>query len=496
MSNFKEFRYIEDMIYPGTTILTGSTGDPPIFFKLLNDIKASHRFEVKDMLLDSRGWNRDPLLRTMNGLSLYSSENKEFYQNKILDCLYSKKMRDYSMTNGANAGASKDYNFSVHREPIAGGNIITALNCHGKLKFIVGEVAVPSISPYFQGDNQFKIDSTQFKIDLTQLETATRRLKNMGLSFNVNDKEFTEKCYEMYALWKNAKYRIRSLLLNNEYLDAEYSKNEQKSVLFVPHWAYHIDLQMLYVGQGRILIHSFDEQIKLIEEYIKKLNERKKNILQKLKNEEQFEEQLNKFEKQLNEIIGQLDSLLAPITKIKDNYNAVNQRAIATLKKHGFQIFETAGVFPCEIKDGRIIYNEEFSKYYFCFLNGISIYQNKVLIPNSKDMPFVKYSRTTIENIKDDDIIHNSKEVINEIIKEMLKEQNTNETSKGPTQKKKLNIASDFVGFAYERFKDLLENKLEITFIPIGEVNTNTAMLENGGGLRCKINTVVPPSTS
>ncbi|WP_224369663.1 hypothetical protein [Hyalangium versicolor] len=282
--------------------------------------------------------------------------------------------------------------FGVHNEPVAGGNIITARNNKDRLKFIVGEIGVFSV---------WYNDSFGAQMPIKEQSVGPKKLQSRAAKYNYSP--------EQYLLWKNAKYRIRELLLTPEAFKQEGDEETpDKSVLFVPQWAYHIDLQMLYVGKGRVVLHSFKKQRELIESFFFKPSA-DRTLLR--------------------------DSAIA----LEQKYGEINRKAKETLEKHGFEVIEVAGVLPTGVDDGHVKCTKP--NYYFCFMNGIALFPDKVLVPHH------------------------------------------------------LETEREFVSFAYELFMDELRS-VGIETVPIGNhlkaagKFVTDFMLREEGGLRCKTTTL------
>lgn len=90
---------------------------------------------------------------------------------------------------------------------LEGGNFFCAYNKNGEKKYIIGEAAL--------------------------VETMAILGKNKGRF------KTSAEIKKLYA----------------EYLDVDV-----KDIIIIPQWTYHIDLQMAYLGEGRFIVHSFDQQ--------------------------------------------------------------------------------------------------------------------------------------------------------------------------------------------------------------------------------------------
>lgn len=314
-----EHWYVEDMIYPGRTTLVGS-GNP--FEPLLKKLSSAKSLSMRSCVMETLGWNRDPVLRTLDGPSLFKERelaaNTDFAMPKSYDGIVGdatnilgsvRSPPDISF--GPLTRTTDDTYYGIHHEPVAGGNVITARNKLGQLRFIVGEMAVLSV----------------FK--LCNLKSAAA-----------------------------AKIRITSLLLG------DVVESESVRVVFVPQWAYHVDLQLLYLAPGKIAMHAFQKQHDIVNAFLWKPKD-----------------------------AGQRKILHGKIAGLAKRFGTLQKELQETLEAEGFDIVPVCGVFPTVVRDGHIQNGLGSDRdWYFCFLNGIALHPNKVLVVHNDDtkMQFVE----------------------------------------------------------------------------------------------------------
>lgn len=297
--------YLEDMIYPGFTTVV-LEGEP--FFGWMNKVKSSLGFAVCRRNFEDLGWNRDPVLRTIAGPSLFLErelpKNTHFALPPHYATIWTRLNDILGGVRSARQAISYATFFGVHNESVAGGNVITACNAKGKLRFIVGEVAALSVFA----------------------ETA---------------------CPTLEA----AKARIVHLLLGGN------DPSDNASVVFVPQWAYHIDLQLLYLGRGTFAMHSFYKQQELVNAFFfKEADEARR---------------------------GQLQRCIADLIQ---RYGDIQNATRDVLEAQGFRVIEVAGIFPTSVDHGHIkkpLFQPDGLA--FCFLNGLSVFPDKVLIGHNVD---------------------------------------------------------------------------------------------------------------
>ncbi|RKG67363.1 hypothetical protein D7V80_16245 [Corallococcus sp. CA054B] len=252
-------------------------------------------------------------------------------QNEALDA---REMFDgiKVMDPEATLSIAKKGGFGLHDVPVAGGNIIAARDQKGLLRFVVGELGLYGVWHAETFGKEMTVQSTDF-----EEQKLLKRAEQSGYD------------PEQYLLWKNAKARIRRTLLG-ELSGSEDHTSRKKRVLFVPQWAYHIDMQMLYVGNGAFALHSFTEQHRLVESF------------------------------SAEELPGR-EAMLKDIAALQDKYGAVNARTKALLEKHAFKVVEVVGAFPLKVNSAHVDrYHTHQAENYFCFVNGIALAPDKVVV--------------------------------------------------------------------------------------------------------------------
>ncbi len=307
-----EYWFVEDMIYPGRTTLVGS-GAP--FEPLLKKLSSVKSLSMRSRVMETLGWNRDPVLRTLAGPSLFKERELAANNHFAMPAHYDGVVEDTTNILGAVRSPpdlcfnpltrhADDTYYGIHHEPVAGGNVITARNAQGQLRFIVGEMAVLSV---------FKL------CNLASVAAA--------------------------------KLRIKSLLLG------DVVESESVRVVFVPQWAYHIDLQLLYLAPGKMAMHAFQKQHDVVNAYFWKPRD-----------------------------AGKRKILHGKIAGLAKRFQTLQKNMQATLEAEGFDIVPVCGVYPTVVRDGHIR-NELGADRdsYFCFLNGIALHPNKVLVVHNDD---------------------------------------------------------------------------------------------------------------
>lgn len=327
--------HVEDRLYPGYTVLV--MGTEGMVTGVATEKAQGAKVFVLPLNLAALGWNRDPVLRTLTGPSLYRarkklplmgararlkanarSQNEPLAEDEMLDGIR-------AFGEVPSARLAKMGGFGFHDIPVAGGNVIAARDAKGLLRFVVGELGLYGVWHAETFGRELAVQGTN--MDLEQLN---KRASRAGYD------------PEQYLLWKNAKKRIRQTLLGEE-AEVEDHASKTKRVLFVPQWAYHIDMQMLYLGSGRFALHSFAKQIELVEGFSEE------------------------------ELPGR-GEMLKDITTLQEKYGAVNARTKALLEKHGFQVVEVVGAFPLRVKNAHLDRQYKLhTTHYFCFVNGISL---------------------------------------------------------------------------------------------------------------------------
>ncbi|RKH57231.1 hypothetical protein, partial [Corallococcus llansteffanensis] len=339
--------HIEDMVYPKHTAMVMASGCD--FLPWMKRLASKHDFTVCEFSFESLGWNRDPVLRTLHGPSLFHEADSPGMGGKRVLKANAKSQSPALvpdvMFNGIRCAPDvrklvleEELGFGTHDIPVAGGNVIAARSKDNQLKFIVGELGLYST---------WHLEAFGSKLDITQAQYGKAALAQRAAKAGYDP--------EQYLLWKNAKERIRKILLDRTTAEQEWSATTQKKrVLFVPQWAYHIDVQMLYVGHGRIALHSFQKQLELVQSLYLKASAEKTRLLD-------------------------------AISALQTAYGPVTARAKEILVKHGFEVIDVAGSFPLKVANGHLDQNVPDSRLYFNFLNGLALFPNKVMVLHNVD---------------------------------------------------------------------------------------------------------------
>lgn len=139
-----------------------------------------------------------------------------------------------------------------------------------------------------------------------------------------------------------------------------FQPEQKRSVVIMPQWAYHIDLQMAYLGNGIFALHSFAEAEKFLIEH-------REQVIQELG-------QMNLAAIKRSESPEELFEILLKNTQ---NFKALYEESIVLearrkLLKHGFKVITCCGtLFTEPVKAG-------FTKGVFAaFVNGMAIESDK-----------------------------------------------------------------------------------------------------------------------
>ncbi len=286
---------------------------------------TSQSFFCAKLSTSKSHWNRDPLIKTYSQNTFFVHkaplQSNMQYNNSYIgkrDLRYNKLLNFYRQ-GAPHELASNHFeailnstctNFMLHTLPLAGGNIITprrtwlnketnTILYDEKPVFVVGrsalllatEAMTPSdievaarINP--QVHNPHFINNITYHYFSGMMSEKIPQYIASAQAGEAIAKERTYYAQQYLA----AKTLLRTLLTSGYNLDTEFCKTgplftlqgqialprhektqSKKNVCFVNQWAYHIDLQMLYIGFGTILVHDFSETRKFLEKMMIKL---------------------------------------------------------------------------------------------------------------------------------------------------------------------------------------------------------------------------------
>ncbi len=318
---------IEDLIYPGHTTI-GIHHSSGFSASLLNVLgiysnsketmltNANNSFHVAQLTLSESNWNRDTIVKTFSGHSFYLNDVDDFTNYEIQNIFSGKADRRYqNLISFYRAGVPKaiganhflqlttaqENSVSFHTLPLAGGNIITARRAfihpeNNTIRYEHDPIFIVGRSALLLTANSMHTD------DIRQTSLINRDLYDRKMIEHfvftyftpLDEKHGTEtsslKTNRIFYAqqYLTAKTLIRAFLTQGKNLDSELTKKGPlrrsvaetllprtaprsfKRVVFVNQWAYHIDLQMLYIGFGVVLIHDFTYTVYFLEQMKKK----------------------------------------------------------------------------------------------------------------------------------------------------------------------------------------------------------------------------------
>lgn len=153
-----------------------------------------------------------------------------------------------------------------HREKttaLEGGNLIKAINSQGDLKFIVGESAIVHSAMYYRTNSTVGAASPSYQQYRQAIEPTSKGIRKGIASYaaapDVVDAQHAARLAERRTA---EKYRVAHEL--NQGSQGIFHKESARNVIVVPQWTYHIDLQMSYLGNGKVLVHSFESTLEFL----------------------------------------------------------------------------------------------------------------------------------------------------------------------------------------------------------------------------------------
>ncbi|AJC48788.1 hypothetical protein IB642_05165 [Allofrancisella guangzhouensis] len=153
----------------------------------------------------------------------FLSMNRNFYDNHDFMAQHSNK-RD--LANLIKQDLKKDT-----IRPLEGGNLFEAINCEG-------------VRYYFIGVN----------VLLNEIDFKNIKYGTMSDPSNLSNRDILSKCHVELERYKKI--------------------FKTDNVICLPQWAYHLDLQISYMGDSTFLIHSFNEVLNNIDEISSDINKK------------------------------------------------------------------------------------------------------------------------------------------------------------------------------------------------------------------------------
>ena len=121
----------------------------------------------------------------------------------------------------------------------------------------------------------------------------------------------------------------------------------EDKVIILPQWAYHLDLQMSYIGNSTFFVHSFEETDNFIDKYISSMHRLKYRAT-----------------------VLSDSSLVAKLKKAE----SIVEKNIQTLKSVGFKVIKMCGILH---KSHEKINNFSIGEAESNIINGIDVYSPK-----------------------------------------------------------------------------------------------------------------------
>lgn len=240
---------------------------------------------------------------------------------------------------------------------LEGGNLIATRNQQGELVYLIGESAVVHAS-FFEAlflNPQEKED--KLRAFGPEIEGSFQR-----------EAHGSKKWFDHFMLVKKgdavgaralAEQRMASKYALSYELNAasqgEFQRRLKENVTVVPQCFYHIDLQMAYVGNGRVLMHSFQKTVEF-------LNAHRDQILQELSSIDLGQIGWRSSPIRLFDHLVEFNTFLA-----KELESTVVDKASQKLEKHGLEVHKCCGnLFYKSLEHGIP------SGLLGCLMNGIS----------------------------------------------------------------------------------------------------------------------------
>ncbi|QBR83076.1 hypothetical protein E3983_01100 [Legionella israelensis] len=211
---FHGLMFAEDVVTRDSFVLIHKESP---YFESLKKLAADLNFSIKEHSFPYGYWTKDYVVSTGNDVLTPAKKSKDHYFTETFmrnakqnDGLYYGKLQltehHQAKTSIPSALAWRDESQTlldtsfVRKTALEGGNLFCAINKKGQRFYLVGENVISETMAYNEVDRTTAIDIT-----------------------------------------------IKELGCNPEQL------------LVIPQWAYHLDLQMAYLGHGQFIIHSFTQ---------------------------------------------------------------------------------------------------------------------------------------------------------------------------------------------------------------------------------------------
>lgn len=414
---------MEDFVYPETRVFIDQKSP---FSVELNNFCKKNRNKILFTASDGVNiWIRDYFVKSKDTVyfsvrpkNLKSNQTNIFSENDNLKYMYFSSSEPVCRYNFLK---KSDFNNYVNKlksnyvcksnyTDLEGGNLISAKNSKNEFCYIIGNNSIAATLYRNKSYNEFnpKKSNDDFYIE------------KLSKNFSINDRPYLDT--KMNLDWKNAKERIVSL----------FSPSKNEKIIFIPHWAYHIDLQMSYIGNSIILLHSFKETIEFYEtnkEIILKtlidLMISKKTIFNYKEIQKNYGIYRGKTKKLsgnsisiydyiqtnyddlLKKIKQELDFNLRKIMKYNlDNFEKNIIEIENTLTANGFKVLKFCGLFPlAQFSNGKIdqknhIFNNDIGlNFLFLLTNSIPFQSDTktttILVPGDKRFFGIAYDYFT-----------------------------------------------------------------------------------------------------
>lgn len=159
----------------------------------------------------------------------------------------------------------KSLNQQEKATALEGGNLIKAINSQGDLKFVVGESAIVHSAMYYRRDSTVGADSSSYQQYRQAIVPGSKGMQKSVNSYAAApDVVDAQQAVRLAERRTAEKYRVAHEL--NQGSQGVFHKESKRNVIAVPQWTYHIDLQMSYLGDGRVLVHSFESTLEFLSQ--------------------------------------------------------------------------------------------------------------------------------------------------------------------------------------------------------------------------------------
>lgn len=211
---FHGLLFAEDVVSPESIVLIHT--DSPYRSSLIK-ISKELGFTVQEHQLSSSHWTKDYVVSSGRRVLAPIKESSDYMQDSFMDKAKANKKLYY-----------KSLGISEHH---------------------ASKATLPSTDGWGRKANKL-LTKTTF-VRKTMLEGG-----NFFCAVNKNHKRFYligENVLSDTMAFNNVTRAEAIVLISNDL------SCTPKSLLFIPQWTYHLDLQMAYLGKGQFIIHSFDQ---------------------------------------------------------------------------------------------------------------------------------------------------------------------------------------------------------------------------------------------